>query len=843
MSARGETSVGVGVVVVSHSRALAKAAVSLAAEMVHGQPMRIAIAAGLDDTTFGTDAVQIKAAIERVDSAAGVVVLMDLGSAVLSAELALDLLGNGTRDRVVLCPAPLVEGLVVAAVAAAGGASREEVAAEASAALLGKTAHLAPLSPDISTATVHGAAATATLTVGNAHGLHARPAARLVAEVRRLDATVTIRNVTTGSAAVPANSLSRVATLGALQGHVVEIAATGRQAKSAIDHLVSLAERHFDEPAEIATPVAAPADHDALSAGPFGASSGIGIGPARQLTTAAPFVAETAAGPPTSEWRALIGAVAETRRGIERTRVAAARELRASDAEIFDAHLMLLADAELLGAAKDRVSAGASAGAAWLATVGEVETQWLQLSDPYLRGRAADLRAVADQVLQSLAGGDDAACVVDGVLIAHDLTPAQAAALDPVRVRGVVLAGGSPTSHASILIRAHGIPAVVSAGAHVLDIADDTTVVVDGTSGRIVVGPSGEELTDFEAQADALTEQRAVEARDAARPALSQDGVAVEVAANLGSVDDAATAARAGADSAGLIRTELLFLGRNEPPSVDEQERDYRAMAEAFGGRPITIRTLDVGGDKSLPYLHQAPEANPYLGCRGIRFMLARTALLADQLSAICRAARTTPVNVMFPMVSTVDELLRARAILGEAAGPAGLPSGLRVGIMVEVPAAALKIEAFLPHVDFVSIGTNDLTQYTLAAERGNPAVAALADPLDPAVLRLIAEVGRAAAPCNVPVSVCGEMGADPAAIPLLLGLSVTELSVSPHAVPRVKAAVRRLDKRACERLADRALKASSAQEVRELVASADRLDGPHAIKVTDGALPQRLTS
>src|SRR4051812_11428870 len=314
--------------------------------MLHGQQPHIAVAAGLDDTTFGTDAMQIKAAIEQVDSPAGVVVLMDLGSAVLSAELALDLLGNGTAGRVLMCPAPLVEGLVVAAVAAAGGATREEVAAEATAALLGKTAHLAPAA---GAAPTHNDAEspteTATFTVANAHGLHARPAARLVAEVRRLDATVTIRNVTTDSAAVPASSLSRVATLGAMQGHLVEVAASGRQAKLAIDHLLSLADRQFDEVAPSPNGVTAPSVDAAIAdAGPLAASPGIGIGPARPLTQAAPAVDETPTGPPTAEWRRLIEAVADVRRKVERTRAAAARDIGPGDAEIFDAHLMLLAD-------------------------------------------------------------------------------------------------------------------------------------------------------------------------------------------------------------------------------------------------------------------------------------------------------------------------------------------------------------------------------------------------------------------------------------------------------------------------------------------------------------------
>src|SRR3954447_20022875 len=588
MSAGDDVTNGVGIVVVSHSRALAKAAVSLAAEMLHGQQPHIAVAAGLDDTTFGTDAMQIKAAIEQVDGPDGVVVLMDLGSAVLSAELALDLLGNGTAERVLLCPAPLVEGLVVAAVAAAGGATRGEVAAEATGALLGKNAHLAPTAPVVSThEDTESATETATFTVANAHGLHARPAARLVAEVRRLDATVTVRNVTTDSEAVPASSLSRVATLGAMQGHVVEVAASGRQAKLAIDHLISLADRPFDEAAPAPAPngvIAPTVDAAIADTGPLTASPGIGIGPARLISLTVPAVDDTPAGPPTAEWRRLIEAVADVRRTVERPRAAAARDIGPGEAEIFDAHLMLLADPELLNATKDRVAEGASAGAAWMASVRDVEAQWLALPDPYLRGRAADLRAVANDVVQSLAGSHDPAFIVDGVLVAHDLSPAQAAALEPDHVRAVVLAGGSPTSHASILIRSLGIPAVVSAGVSVLDLADGAPVVVDGTTGCVVVDPTLEQVARYEREAKTLAERRARDAFDATRPALSADGVPIEVAANLGSVADAVSAARVGADSAGLIRTEFLFLGRTQPPSVDEQERDYLAMAEAFGG-------------------------------------------------------------------------------------------------------------------------------------------------------------------------------------------------------------------------------------------------------------------
>jgi phosphoenolpyruvate-protein kinase (PTS system EI component) len=298
------------------------------------------------------------------------------------------------------------------------------------------------------------------------------------------------------------------------------------------------------------------------------------------------------------------------------------------------------------------------------------------------------------------------------------------------------------------------------------------------------------------------------------------------VAANLGSATDAKEAAAEGADSAGLVRTEFLFLDRDQAPNVQEQVVEYLAIADALGGRRVTLRTLDVGGDKPLTYLPMPVEENPFLGHRGIRLFLDRPDLLLDQLLAICQVARKAPTSVMFPMVSTVAELRDARRLLTEAAGPDGLPEGLRVGMMVEVPAAALKIATFLPYLDFISIGTNDLTQYTLAAERGNAAVAALSDPLDPGVLQLIRHVCHTARD-HVPVAVCGEAAADQTAIPVLLGLGVRELSVSPRAVPAVKARVRALDLARCTTLAHAALDLGDAAAVRQLVSSSLTGDEP----------------
>jgi phosphocarrier protein FPr len=809
---------GVGIVVVSHSRALARAALALASEMLHGRPVRIELAAGLDETTFGTDAVRVKEAIEAVDGPEGVVVLMDLGSAVLSAELALDLLDDPAgRDRVTLSSAPIVEGLVVAAVAASGGASRAEVATEARNALLGKAAHLSV--PDEGATAEPGVGpgpeVTGTFAVGNSHGLHARPAARLVSEVAGLDATVTLTNLTTGTGPVPAGSLSRVATLGAQHGHQVEVRASGPQAQEAVEHLLALAARQFDEHTE-ASPVEV-ASVWSSTTGPVAASPGIAIGPLRRLSAPPVEVDESEVGDPAAEWRRVVEAVAEVRRDIEHLRALTLREVGEAEAAIFDAHLTLLADAALLGDVKQRINAGGGALAAWTVCLEAIEQQWSELPDTYLRERAADVRAVADQVRRVLAGATDHQAVAEGILVARDLTPAQAAALDTTAVHGIVLAAGSAGSHAAILARSRDIPLVVSAGREVLAVPEGTLLVVDGGTGEVHLDPAPVVVAEYRRRAAEAADRRTHDLALASEPGVTRDGTRIIVAANLGSVADARTAFAAGADEAGLVRTEFLFLGRAAPPDVTEQEGVYAAVADALAGRRATLRTLDVGGDKPLPYLPMPAEENPFLGLRGLRLALDRPEVLRDQLVAVCRIARRAPTSVMFPMVSTVAELRSARAMLDEAAGPEGLPDDLRVGMMVEVPAAALKIESFLPHLDFVSIGTNDLTQYTLAAERGNPAVARLSDALDPAVLQLVDHVCQAARG-RVDVAVCGEVAADEAAVPLLVGLGVRELSVGPHAVPGVKARVRELDVEQCEVVAKQALRLESADEVRAFV-------------------------
>jgi len=435
--------------------------------------------------------------------------------------------------------------------------------------------------------------------------------------------------------------------------------------------------------------------------------------------------------------------------------------------------------------------------------------------------------AVANRVVAELVG-DDAprpSLAESGILVAPDLTPADTAALDPSLVRGIATARGGPTSHSAILARSLGLPAVVGVGDELLALAEGTQLLLDGDAGLVHAEPPAELLAEIAAREREREHAARAAGRSAGEPARTRDGRRIEVAANLGAGNEVDAAVAAGADGVGLLRTEFLFLGRDSLPDEDEQATAYAAIAERLAGRPLVLRTLDVGGDKPLPYVPRPPEANPFLGVRGIRLALAQPELLELQLRAALRVAASYPLKVMFPMVATLEEFREATSLLARARERlerSGVATGpLDVGVMVEVPAAALAAELFAPEVDFFSIGTNDLTQYALAAERGNEAVAYLADALHPAVLRLIRSVTEAGDEHGRWVGVCGELASDLVAVPVLVGLGVTELSVGPAAVAAVKQAVRAIDGESARELAANALSLGSAAEVRGLVARA----------------------
>ncbi|HET7488468.1 MAG TPA: putative PEP-binding protein [Acidimicrobiales bacterium] len=400
-----------------------------------------------------------------------------------------------------------------------------------------------------------------------------------------------------------------------------------------------------------------------------------------------------------------------------------------------------------------------------------------------------------------------------GVLVAGDLAPGDVAAIGAGGVAGIAVAAGAPLSHAAILARSLGIPTVTGLGPGILAVDAGTTVLVDGTAGTVVVDPTAADVAGAEATAGATAARREEARRRAAEPATTVDGHTVAVVANVGSAEDARLAVAEGADGVGMLRTEFAFLNRTDPPPEDEQFAAYQAVADALGHLPLVIRTLDLGAD--IPVWGGAAEPNPALGNRGLRLALGAPALFEPQLRAVARLAATRPVAITFPMVTTVGELRRARAALDAVRGG----TAIEVGITVEVPAAAVLAERFAPLVDFFTVGTNDLTQYTLAADRANAAVAGLADGLDPAVLRLLRWVAAAAEEHHRPVCVVGELGCDPVAVPVLVGIGVTELSVRPNAVALVKQAVRATDVAAARALAEKALDAESAAEVRRLAA------------------------
>jgi phosphocarrier protein FPr len=819
----------VGIVVVSHSPELARGVVALARQM-GGDEVAIEEAGGIEDGEIGTDVERVRGAIERAMSDDGVLVLMDLGSALMSAEMAVELMEGG--GRVVLSEAPLVEGAVAAAAAARGGASLDEVRSEAARSFEMKLAQLGVEGGGSGAGEGPGSEpdagepdARAEIPILNEIGLHARPAALVVALAGRFDADLRLAKQG-GAGPVSARSLTGLMTLVARKGDRLLATATGQQAAEAVAALEELASGGFGEGAaavaadvpaqprvtESAVPVAAP-ESGAEFAG-IAASTGIAVGHARRLEQTVEVGDRESEGAEAERGR-LEAARASARDAIERDRDAVAGRGAKAEAEIFSAHLALLDDDAMLDRALAGIDGGASAEAAWHAAADETAAQWRGLDDKLLRERAADVDDVGRRVLAALTGSDVAPAVGDGIVVADELTPRDTAALDPELVQGIATARGTATAHAAILARALGIPAVVGLGSRVLAIPDGTPLLLDGDAGTVLVGPDDAQSSDARDRARVAGERRRIAQEHAHQPAEMRDGTVIEVFANLGGAGEGARAVELGADGVGLLRTEFLFLERSEIPSEDEQVQTLTAIASDLGGRPLIVRTLDVGADKPLAAVPMAPEANPFLGRRGLRLSLARPELLAVQLRAVLRVAAEHPLKVMFPMVSVASELDAALELLKAARAETGISAELEAGIMVEVPSAALLAEQLAGRADFFSIGTNDLTQYAMAAERGNELVGSLLAGPQPAVLRLVRLIVAGASVHERPVGVCGELAGDPAAALLLVGLGVRELSMAPPLVAEVKQALRSVTLSDAAAAAEQALDAPDAAAAR----------------------------
>jgi len=639
--------------------------------------------------------------------------------------------------------------------------------------------------------------------VAAAHGIHARPAARIAAALRPFAAEVMLAS---GGKGANARSTVALLGLGVRAGDMVEITGIGGDARGAVDAVAALILAGLGEEA-----AAAPAVRPAPTGQAVTGAPGLAIGQVTQLRAVDLDVAVDGAGV-AHERQALAEALAAVAAGLGGGNRAAA--------EIAEAHRALLADPELAGAAERGIAAGRSAAFAWRAATRSAADAIRATGDALLMERVADLADLERQVIAHLLGQDAPAVPAiapDTILISEDLLPSQFLALDRARLAGIVTAAGGPTAHVAILAASAGVPMLVAAGEAVLAIPEGRTVILDADRAALDADPGVGALASASERLAEARERRARDLAAATAPAATADGARIHVFANLGAAAEVAGAVAAGAEGCGLLRTEFLFLDRDTAPDEAEQRDVYRRIAAALGDRPLIVRTLDIGGDKPMPYLPLPAEENPALGLRGIRLGLARPDLMRTQLRAILAAVPSPQCHVMLPMVVDLAELRAARAMLDEARAALGIAAPVPLGVMIETPAAAMLADQLATEADFLSVGTNDLTQYTLASDRGNAAVSAKLDAMHPAVLRLIREVGRGAKAHGRWAGVCGGLASDPLAAPILVGLGMTELSATPAAVPALKAAIRRWALADCVALAERACAATAAAEVRAI--------------------------
>lgn len=560
------------------------------------------------------------------------------------------------------------------------------------------------------------------------------------------------------------------------------------------------------------------------------ASNGIAIGPAFLFAEEDLTYARRSIDDLDGEWSRLEAALAAARDELAELQQQAAEKVGAAEAAIFEAHALFLDDPDLLETARNWLETlRMNIETAWMQASEEVAAQLDAMEDEYFRARAADVRDVARRVLRILLGrpSQEVKLHQPSIVVARDLTPADTVHLDKSLVLAFCTAAGGATSHTAILAKALGLPAVVGVGDKLLSLRSGTRMIIDGGSGKVILHPDGETERIYRARWERANQEAGLEKEAAWQPVVTRDGRQVEVVANIGSVEEAATALEFGAEGVGLLRTEFIYLSRDHAPDEEEQLAAYRAILAVMGSHPVVARTLDVGGDKELPYLDLGHEANPFLGVRAIRMCLERPDLFRTQLRALLRASPGHDLRIMFPMIATLEEVRQARAFLADVRAELeaeGKPVAeqCQVGIMVEIPSVAAMADHFARQVDFFSIGTNDLTQYTMAADRTNQKLAHLTDACHPAVLRQIRQVIDAGHAAGIWVGLCGELAGDPDAAPVLLGLGLDEFSMAPSSIPRAKRILRQWSQAAARQLAEQALALDSAEAVRQLVRAAD---------------------
>jgi phosphocarrier protein FPr len=658
-------------------------------------------------------------------------------------------------------------------------------------------------------------------------GLHARPASIWVDSARHASHRIQIRH---GAEIADARNLVSLLQLGLRNGDKITISTEGVDAKAALARfrgvIAGLTAQERSDAAKAAeraaTPVRGwtPPDNPTVIAG-IAASPGIAIGPIHVLVSG-PVAVPDEPVPLADGGAALQAALLATRQQMVVLVDDTTRRLGAADAAIFKAQSELLNDTDLITLTCQLMVEGHGVAWSWHEAIERMAARLTALGNPVLAGRAADLRDVGRRVLTKLNPSLDVGSLQNlpdhkCIIVAADLSPSDTATLDMSRVAGLAIAQGGPTSHTAILARTLGLPAIVAGGAALLELSNGDSAIIDGQTGRFYLSPSAAAIASAETWSADLAARRAEEAALRSEPAVTLDGRRIEIGANVNRPDQVPLALREGGEGVGLMRTEFLFLEAGETPSEESQFATYRGMIEALQGRPLIIRALDIGGDKQVAHLNLPHEENPFLGVRGARLLLRRPDLLEPQLRAIYRAATAGgDVSIMFPMITSVGEIRTLRQTCERIRNELGAPQ-IPIGIMVEVPAAAIQSDSLAAHCDFFSVGTNDLTQYALAIDRENPDLAAEADSLHPAVLRLIAQTVAGAAKHGRWVGVCGGIAGDPFGAAILFGLGVNELSMTPRDIPAVKARLRASNFAALQALAAKALGQDTADAVRAL--------------------------
>ncbi|ABA72747.1 phosphoenolpyruvate--protein phosphotransferase [Pseudomonas fluorescens] len=651
--------------------------------------------------------------------------------------------------------------------------------------------------------------------VAHRGGLHARPAALIRQTAQGFKSQSQLHFA--GKSA-PCNSLIGLMGLAIGEQDEVQVSCQGPDAQAALQALLVALATALPEDHHAAAPLAATPRNRPAEAGVLHgvcAAPGLVGGPLFRLN-AISLPADSGNHQPEQQLQILDTALNQVRSEIDGTLAQAKKQRNADEEAIFAAHLALLEDPALLDAARQSIETGTAATHAWSQSI-DAQCQVLQnTGSPLLAERANDLRDLKQRVLRALLGEAWHYDVPAGAIVAaHELTPSDLLQLSAQGVAGLCMAEGGATSHVAILARGKGLPCMVALGSVLLDQTQGQSVVLDADGGRLELTPNAERLAEVQQAQIDRQQRRDAQQAQAHLPAETRNGVAIEVVANVASSHEAADAFANGADGVGLLRTEFLFVDRHTAPDVEEQRAAYQAVIDAMGDKSVIIRTIDVGGDKQLDYLPLPVEANPVLGLRGIRLAQARPEILDQQLRALLQVSPLQRCRILLPMVTEVDELLHIRQRVDALCLELGINQRPEIGVMIEVPAAALQAEQLAEHADFLSIGTNDLSQYTLAMDRDHAGLAARVDALHPALLRLIAMTCEGAAVHKRWVGVCGALASDPLATPVLIGLGVSELSVSPVQIGEIKDRVRQLHEAECQRLARDLLKLSSAAAVR----------------------------